>query len=315
MRFGKPCVRTGTPYEVEYRLRSARGEYQWFVGRALPERDERGRIVRWLGTCTDVDAQHAQLESVQRVADAFAQAQLPESLPRTPEVAFDATYLPAEDLTQVGGDWYDAFALDESRFFFSLGDVTGHGLDAALLMSRVRQAIIAFASVGNEPAAILERSNRVLRMHRETMVTALCGVFDARSGRLQYASAGHPPSLLMRDGGAIREVSSGAPPLGIIDRMRVTAVQEYLAPGDRLICYTDGIIENERDVLAGERQLRTVLAALTPFEAADPAHAIRERILRGRRGRDDIAILVLSRLASSGVSALADDAATAVGKG
>jgi len=291
----KESVRTGKPYEIEYRLRGADGEYHWFSGRALAERDAEGEIVRWLGTCTDVDATHQHLEALQRVADAFAQAQLPQSLPSNTLVHFDATYVPAEDLAQVGGDWYDVFSLDADRFFFSLGDVTGHGLQAALTMSRVRQAFVAFASVANEPAAILERANRVLRMHDEGMVTALCGVFNARTGDLTYASAGHPPAILLGANGSLREVTSSAPPLGVLDGIEVEQVHEHLGVGDRLICYTDGIVENEHDYVRGEMRLRTVLGQLTPFEFARPARSIRERILGGRRGRDDVALLVLSR--------------------
>ncbi len=309
-------VHSGLDFEREYRLRGRDGAYAWFVGRGLPERDADGTITRWLGTCTDIDAQHTQLETVQRVADAFAHAQLPAELPSTPLVDFDATYLPAEDIAQVGGDWYDVFPLDEDRFFFSLGDVTGHGLEAALMMSRVRQAIVSFASVENDPAAILERTNRVLRMHSDSMVTALCGVLNARTGDLHYASAGHPPSLIFGGGRPVRELSSNAPPLGIGDRIRIPSLHDRLDPGERLICYTDGIIENERDLIRGEARLREVLAQLTPFEHAEPARAVRERILGGRRGRDDVAILVISRLGLAGsVDRAAQSRAGAIGKG
>ncbi len=288
-------ARDSGAYEIEYRLRDKQGEYHWFVGRGLPEREASGKIARWLGTCTDVDAQHTQIESLQRLADAFARAQLPETLPSTPHVYFDATYLPAEDLAQVGGDWYDVFALDNERYFFSLGDVTGHGMEAALVMSRVRQAFVSFASVDDEPASILERANRVLRMHKESMVTALCGVFNTRTGDLTYGSAGHLPSLIRSVDGSIREVTSNAPPLGITDKFRVERVRDHLQPGDILICYTDGIVENERDLVRGEERLRAVLGQLTPFEFAAPARAIRERILGARRGHDDVALLVMAR--------------------
>gem|GEM_PF-5145831 len=288
-------ARTSGALEVEYRLRDKDGNYHWFVGRGLPERDADGSISRWLGTCTDVDAQHAQIESLQRLADAFARAQLPETLPSTPLVYFDATYLPAEDVTQVGGDWYDVFPLDRDRFFFSLGDVTGHGLEAALVMSRVRQAFVSFASIDAQPATILERANRVLRMHKESMVTALCGVYNARTGDLTFGSAGHPPALIRSPDGSIRELTSMAPPLGIVDQFRVDPIHGRLQAGDILVCYTDGIIENERDLPRGEALLRTVLRQLTPLEFAQPAEAIRERVLGARRGRDDVALLVLAR--------------------
>jgi PAS domain S-box-containing protein len=310
-------ARNSGSFEIEYRLRNKDGNYNWFVGRASPERDADGSISRWLGTCTDVEAQHAQIESLQRLADAFARAQLPETLPSTPLVYFDATYLPAEDAAQVGGDWYDVFPLDGDRFFFSLGDVTGHGMEAAVVMSRVRQAFVSFASIDAQPAVILKRANHVLRMHKESMVTALCGVFDARSGEVTYASAGHPPSLIRRPDGSVRELSGKAPPLGIVDDFRAEPARAHLQAGDILICYTDGIIENERDLPRGEEKLRAVLRKLTPFEFAQPALAIRERILGARRARDDVALLVIARRGipvDSGTTP-APRAAQAAGKG
>jgi PAS domain S-box-containing protein len=308
-------VRSGEPFELEYRLRDRDGEYHWFFARALDERDARGSLLRWIGTCTDVDAQHSQFESVQRVANAFAQAQLPDVLPAEARLAFDATYLPAEDMAQIGGDWYDAFALDADRYFFSLGDVTGHGLDAALTMSRIRQAIFSFASLETDPAEILERTNRVLRAQDESVASALCGIVNARTGDVRYASAGHPPSLIVRAHGEIEELTSGAPPLGIEERVGIAAVTALLRPGDRLVCYTDGIIENDRDIQAGGQMLRQVLRALTPFEYVTPARAIRERILGGRRGRDDVAVLVISRLTGAGVAGAAQTPRATVGKG
>ncbi|MDE2482456.1 MAG: SpoIIE family protein phosphatase [bacterium] len=299
-------VRSGEPYEIEYRLRAADGSYRWFFGRGLPERDADGKIVQWFGTCTDIDAQHEQMESVRRVADGFAHAQLPERLPSTPRVHFDATYLAAEDVAQVGGDWYDAFEIDDERYVFSVGDVTGHGLEAAIVMSRVRQAIVALASVESDPGTILEKANRVLRVQGENMVTALCGIYDATSGRVWYASAGHPPALILGRDGAIRELHGDAPPLGIVDRIAANTLTDVLQIGDRLICYTDGIVENERNLIEGEARLRTVLGQLTPFEAQECATAVRERILGGKRGRDDIAILVITRLGL--VEAVAIDA-------
>jgi PAS domain S-box-containing protein len=288
-------LRTGAPFEAQYRLAGADGSYRWFVVRGVPERNKRGTIIQWFGTCTDVDAQHSQLENTQRVADTFARAQLPMTLPSSPYVRFDATYLAAEDLLQIGGDWYDVFALDERRFVFSLGDVTGHGLDAAIVMTRIRQTIIALASVESDPAFILEKANAALRLQGDCMVTALCGILDAQSGELVYASAGHPPSLIRHDGGAIDELTSSAPPLGVMDALQVARRHVHMAPGDMLVCYTDGIIENERDLTIGEARLRAVLAKLQTFDRAQAAGVIRERILGGRRGRDDVAILVIDR--------------------
>ncbi|HEV3195759.1 MAG TPA: SpoIIE family protein phosphatase [Candidatus Cybelea sp.] len=237
-----------------------------------------------------------QIESLQRVADAFHRAQLPRALPSSPQLSFDATYVPAEEVAVVGGDWYDVFTLDGQRYVFSMGDVTGHGLEAAILTSRVRQTISTLASIENDPAAILERANALLRKRDDLIVSALCGSIDARDGAIAFASAGHPPVLIVTPEGTIRELSSGAPPLGVTERLDVVARRDTLLAGELLVCYTDGIIENERNVVEGEARLRQVLTSLRSAQRADrPAAAIGNRILGARRGRDDVAILTILR--------------------
>ena len=236
-----------------------------------------------------------ELEASRRVADAFARAQLPSELPVTRDVRFDATYAAAEDLAAIGGDWYDVFEMGDGRYAFSLGDVTGHGLDAAVVMSRVRHAIRALASVESDPATILERANRVLRLQGDQMVTALCGTYDARNGQLVYASAGHPPALIAGVAGSVRTLRSEAPPLGIVDAIGARSSVALLAPGEAFVAYTDGIVENERDFMRGEQRLHEVVGSLAFGTTPNPADAIRRSILGTRPGRDDIAILVIIR--------------------
>jgi serine phosphatase RsbU (regulator of sigma subunit) len=262
----------------------------------------------------EYESAERQIESLQRVADAFHRAQLPQALPKSPYVSFDATYVPAEEVAVVGGDWYDVFTLDEERYAFSIGDVTGHGLEAAITTSRVRQTISTLASIERDPAAILDGANAVLRSHEGLIATAICGWIDARSGALTLASAGHPPALIVTPAGAIRELSSGAPPLGATAHLSVASLEDTLLPGEMLVCYTDGIIENERDVLKGEARLRRVVTSLLGADrAVHPASAIGNRILGGRPGRDDVAILTIARfhgtVAPAGSAAYASPAA------
>jgi PAS domain S-box-containing protein len=294
------AIAAEAPFESIHRLRRADGSYRWFFVRAVPYRDSTGRVMRWFGTQTDIHDQHVQLESTQRIADAFQQAQLPHELPQSPNLTFDATYLAAEDVAQVGGDWYDVFALDDRRFIFSLGDVTGHGVEAAVVMSRVRQAIFALASLEHDPAAILEKANHVLRIQGDQTVTALCGLIDAPTGEIAYASAGHPPALIVDRAGQIRELTSGSPPLGVSERFTIAPQHDRLRTGEMLVCYTDGIVENDRDLLRGEQELRAVLTSLGDTD--EPADEIRRRVLHGRRGRDDVAILTIRRVATKNVS-------------
>ncbi|HEX8828419.1 MAG TPA: SpoIIE family protein phosphatase, partial [Xanthobacteraceae bacterium] len=100
-------------------------------------------------------------------------------------------------------------------------------------------------------------------------------------------------ALIVPPTGRIREMSSSAPPLGATERLQVSARSEQLFPGEMLVCYTDGIIENERNVIEGEARLRRVLSSLRMSERRAPAPAIRDRILGKHRGCDDVAILTI----------------------
>lgn len=233
-----------------------------------------------------------------RVADRFQRALLPERLPEVPGVTFHAAYRPASDEAEVGGDWYDAFDLGDGRLAISVGDVAGHGLDAAVIMGEVRQAIRTAAVGAATPSAVLEYVNGVLRLRESIgMVTAFYGVYDAAESSLSYAVAGHPAPLLSLPNGFTRPLPSGGIPLGCDATLSCSNWTFSIPQGARAVFYTDGLIENERNVIAGEEALIEAVRSLCTEPAADPAAAIAERIFRGRANRDDAAILVLERTA------------------
>ena len=129
-----------------------------------------------------------------RVARSFQTALLPVSFPKHPGRTFHASYAPATDEAEVGGDWYDAFDLPDGRIAMSIGDVAGHGLEAAVIMGEVRQTFRVAAMENRDPGAVLDMANRLLLLRPEpTMVTAIFGTFDGNT--FTYASAGHPPPL------------------------------------------------------------------------------------------------------------------------
>ncbi|HYL26547.1 MAG TPA: SpoIIE family protein phosphatase, partial [Candidatus Nitrosotalea sp.] len=136
-------------------------------------------------------------EREHRVADRLQRALLPEQLPAIPGNGFYAAYRPASDEADVGGDWFDAFALADGRVAVSVGDVAGHGLEAAVIMGEMRQAIRTAAIAAPDPAAVLDQVNRMVALREGVgMVTAIFGVYDPASSLLTYSSAGHPPPLL-----------------------------------------------------------------------------------------------------------------------
>jgi anti-sigma regulatory factor (Ser/Thr protein kinase) len=229
------------------------------------------------------------------VADTLQRALLPETFPNGDGVRFSAAYDPAASEASVGGDWYDAFPLPDGRIAVSIGDVGGHGLSAAVVMGEVRQAFRAAAVDVGSPALVLERANAIVNMRESpVMVTALFGIYDRTTSAFTYAAAGHPAPILATAEGKPVLLPGGGMPLGIEEKIGARDWTIPLPPGALLALYTDGLIELERDVVAGLENL----CAAVGTEAAQPepledARAIHDRIFRERGSADDAATLAV----------------------
>jgi anti-sigma regulatory factor (Ser/Thr protein kinase) len=228
-----------------------------------------------------------------RVARSFQTALLPVVFPKCAGRTFHASYAPATDEAEVGGDWYDAFDLPDGRIAMSIGDVAGHGLEAAVIMGEVRQTFRVAAVENRDPGAVLDMANRLLLLRpQSTMVTAIFGMFDGR--HFTYASAGHPPPILGTIEGGVEKLPISGIPLGVDAQTGRTAWTVTIPSGSVLVLYTDGLIESDHDVLDGERALMAAVKAEMQTPSADPARSIRDRVLGPRRNLDDIAILTLT---------------------
>jgi PAS domain S-box-containing protein len=226
------------------------------------------------------------------IAKRFQEAALPTTLPEIAGMTFDAVYVAAENEAQIGGDWYDAFRLDDGRVVLSIGDVAGHGLDAAVTMSSVRQSLRAAAVIDPDPVAMLRVGDSIVRgLGPDLFVTAFVGVVDAVSLELSFAGAGHPPPFLRHADLTIELLKGAGLPLGMYKNTGRPASTAQLGPGCLLALYTDGLTEFDRDPLDGERR---VTAALTTSDGVRPAHAIYRAVAGQRPGRDDIAILTVA---------------------
>jgi anti-sigma regulatory factor (Ser/Thr protein kinase) len=206
----------------------------------------------------------------------------------------DWEYRPATRESQVGGDWYDAFQLPDDSLFISIGDVCGHGLEAAVAMSNLRQSLRSLAFECPDPWLVLEGVNRILQCEQtQTLATALFARFDPQTLRLDYASAGHPAPILMDSSNIPRILPAGGTPLGILslggDIARHTVDLEH---GSTLLFYTDGLIEFSRDVLREEDRLLRAMSKLSPHDR-NPAATIVNEMLGGSPQADDIAVLTL----------------------
>lgn len=281
-------LRTGEPYEAEYRLRREDGSYHWFLARGLPVRDSDGNIARWLGSATDIDTQKRERERAKHVADTLQQAFIPRELPQRAHVRFDAAYIPAENVASIGGDWYDAFELDDGTIVFSIGDVAGHGLEAAVAMGNIRQAILGASLDCADPAEVLTKVNRLIALRGSNVATAIVGFI--KDGSVVYCSAGHPPAVIAQSGNA-RFLPHGGMPLGI-ERQAVLAMHRVeVGPGTLLVFYTDGLTEARRTIDDDEERLLAACARASRngLNAAD----IRTAVLGAAPSPDDIAIMML----------------------
>jgi PAS domain S-box-containing protein len=288
----RASLEAGSRYEVNYRLRRNDGAYRWFSVCGLPLYDTNGSIVRWIGTCTDIDDAQRSYDRERRASEAFQQAALPTSLPVVPGLTFSAIYQAGSTEALVGGDWYDAFRLTDGQVVLSVGDVMGSGLNAAVTMSSVRQAIRGAAQIFPDPCAVLDAADRALRSERpEAIVTAFLAIFDPITGTLRYASAGHPAPFLRDDAGAIRELSGSDPPLGLRLEHQTESTRHIAIPdGAILVLYTDGLTEATRDVLEGEAGLRRAMSSAAVLQSTEPARTIADAVLHELH--DDVAILV-----------------------
>jgi PAS domain S-box-containing protein len=201
------------------------------------------RAALWQASQERYEAEHRTVELLQRTI-------VPDRLPDIAGIELAAAYRPAEVDIDVGGDWYDAFEVDDGALMIVVGDVAGHGIEAASLMGRVRNALRAYAIEDTDPATVLARLHRLLRSQEGTaMVTAFVALIAADGRSMTWSRAGHPPPVLVHPQHDVvwLDAVNGAP-LGTMVRSYSTA-QVDLAPGALLVCYTDGLVERRDRIL------------------------------------------------------------------
>jgi hypothetical protein len=207
-------------------------------------------------------------------------------------VAVTAAYRPAEGLA-AGGDFYDAFALDEHRTGLLIGDVAGHGREAVPLTALVRYSVRAYLEAGLAPRLALQLAGRVLDPQlKGTLVTVLAAVYDSRTGQLTAASAGHHPPLLT-GGGEPLSIAASSPPFGLgipTGRRQVTVALE---PGQAACLLTDGLadVRTPSGARLGVKRLAEEIGALG---GELTAQRLLDRVARlGADRPDDMAAVVL----------------------
>lgn len=237
-------------------------------------------------------------EQTLEIATRFQRAALPKHLPTIADFHLDAFYEPASAEQLVGGDWYDAFETDDGSIAITIGDVQGHGVEAAVLMSSMRDALRAALYGGSNLAETLSIGDRIMTLEGDgCFATALVAILDTKKHTLCAASAGHPGPLLWKDGEqrVIDPFLDRSLPLGM---QRIFGQPQHqghtipLEPRDFVLFFTDGLVEWDRNLKEGMARLEAVLADPAMRESKQPALAARRMLLTGPTP-DDVAILTL----------------------
>ncbi len=235
------------------------------------------------------------------IATTLQQSLLPDDLPSIPGVDVAVCYTAAGEAVEVGGDFYDVFALDDDTWAIAIGDVCGTGPGAAAITGLARHTVASTAWLGLGPDSVLRHLNdTLLRRNADSFLTlAYATMRVGASGLdLELALGGHPPPIVVRSDGSLDEVGTPGSLIGVFDELKVETVPVHLDVGDRIVLYTDGVTDVAPPHDLGADQLIELIgrASAKAESADDLAAAISDAlaaILPIEERNDDIALLVL----------------------
>ena len=240
-----------------------------------------------------LQAEEREREDVEAVQRGF----LPKEIPQMEGFEISGAWLPARS---VGGDYFDVHAFSENKLGMSIADVSGKGMSAALLMSNLQAALKATASDEVPPEDLCRKVNRIIcdNVSPDKFITAFYGLVDGSSHRLVFTNAGHNAPILARRDGSWLRLREGGVPLGLFPSADYERGEVELAPGDRLVLFTDGVTEVSGAGAEefGEERLLSVLLENRHLSAKE----LQERILAevakfsGARFEDDATLVVLA---------------------
>lgn len=231
------------------------------------------------------------------LSETLQRALLPAGLPEPPFSDIGALYLPADPQAGIGGDWYDAVLLPDDTILLSMGDVAGHGVQAAAAMGQVRHVVRAYALEGRRPGEIVNHLNRFLcRLPDGPQLSVWIATLDPYSGVLTYCGGGHPPVLVLRPDQPVAAVACTGPPIGVLMTLAYPEARLTIEQGSRLVAYTDGLIEATRDIAASERALAEAAVSTRGESPSRAAASVAQYVLGGSQHEDDVAVMVFDLL-------------------
>jgi sigma-B regulation protein RsbU (phosphoserine phosphatase) len=241
-----------------------------------------------------------RLERELKVAADIQLSILPDVLPSVSGFDFGARILPAR---QVGGDFYDAFAIDDTHIGVVIGDVADKGVPSALFMARSHALIMAEADKGITPGDVLQLVNRhITRLDKSAQfVTALYGILDVETGEFDYARAGHEPPLILEPDGSVQRIPhSPGMSLGLWDVITLDERKVKLEPGSTLILFTDGMTDcrDPKGVSFGLDQIKSTLSGMTSLPAQQVCDKLFNTLMDYQNGSpqdDDVTLVAIHR--------------------
>ncbi|RSO22244.1 antitermination regulator, partial [Streptomyces sp. WAC 06725] len=276
---------------------------------AEPVHDADGSLLAVRGAYQDISAQHwtevalaatrdqlahTEQESAERnrLALQLQQAIMPPTRGpiAAPGLQIAVRYRPAETESLVGGDWYDAVVLPSRRVLLCVGDIAGHGIEAATGMVVLRNALRGLAITGAGPAQLLSWLNIVAHhLTDQVTATAVCGLYDPETRTLRWARAGHLPPVLVRGREATRLPLVGGLLLGAVAQAAYEEAELQLEADDTLLMYTDGLVER-RDTAIHDSLAQLLATAQSP--AATLEHRLDQLLTHSKSDTDDDTCLV-----------------------
>ena len=260
---------------------------------------EEVRVTQLAADRMAVAIEHARLyEREHTIAETLQRSLLPNVVPSVPGLAVATRYLPASAESEVGGDWYDVVELPTGGLALTIGDVAGHGIEAAALMGQLRNALRLAALRDEDAGSAMASVDRLLQSQRkgdDSIATALFARLNGDGRTLELASAGHPPPLIVRPDGSVGYIEHPrSVPLGVPAPGKRATGSCTLDPGSLVLLYTDGLVERRGAAISeglGRLAEAAASAGHDPEAACD--HVVRAML--GDEGpSDDVALLAVA---------------------
>jgi phosphoserine phosphatase RsbU/P len=259
------------------------------------------QLAEYVENLKETTAAKEKIESELRIAREIQLAMIPHSFPPFPDMPQVDLAAMLKSAREVGGDLYDFFTMDEHRFCFAIGDVSGKGVPASLFMAVTRTLLRSIADKVNSPADIVNSLNKSLSLNNEScmFVTFFMGILDLRTKEVKYVNAGHNPPVIISNNGEVKMFETkGTIPLGLNEFFQYPEETLKLQQGDKFFSYTDGVneAENAAAELFGDERMLDVIREHKDKNPRDLIMAMEAAIIKHVAGypqSDDITMMAL----------------------